>query len=100
MRKFKHGGREDISIHAPREGSDHDGRGRGDGDGEFQSTLPVRGATFDSLLLCWAGSRFQSTLPVRGATWPGFEINSSKEFQSTLPVRGATHQEQTHQKEH
>ena len=35
----------DISIHAPREGSDH--RVRPGGPAEiFQSTLPVRGATF------------------------------------------------------
>ena len=56
---------------------------------EFQSTLPVRGAT-DS----WGNSVsltvFQSTLPVRGATYccPGHA--GSWVFQSTLPVRGAT----------
>ena len=58
---------QEISIHAPRTGSDFR-------DGEvlsaeqlFQSTLPARGAT----AICWTslwGWIFQSTLPARGAT--------------------------------
>ena len=57
----------------------------------FQSTLPVRGAT------TWTGEGqlayqiFQSTLPVRGATMtipPSPWLPTA--FQSTLPVRGAT----------
>ena len=62
----------EISIHAPREGSDLAGRDVDCPVFPFQSTLPVRGATFhtnkeDVALL------FQSTLPVRGATcrWRG-----------------------------
>ena len=35
----------EISIHAPRKGSDHTGRASGAGPQGFQSTLPVRGAT-------------------------------------------------------
>ena len=35
----------DISIHAPREGSDWGVTGTSVFDAEFQSTLPVRGAT-------------------------------------------------------
>ena len=35
----------EISIHAPREGSDHTGPARAFGSGKFLSTLPVRGAT-------------------------------------------------------
>ena len=35
-------------------------------------------------------SEFQSTLPVRGATWRLYAENPNAEFQSTLPVRGAT----------
>ena len=56
---------------------------------EFQSTLPVRGAT----AVHFHHSHFfgfQSTLPVRGATgWCGATVSEAK-FQSTLPVRGAT----------
>ena len=57
----------EISIHAPRAGSD-----------------------FYRRLVLVAGNIFQSTLPVRGATWMGNEDCYAKAFQSTLPVRGAT----------
>ena len=101
-----------ISIHAPREGSDHEiwwcrrtahdfnprsPRGERRVSGllynitlEFQSTLPARGATagrtcFDRAPL------FQSTLPARGATCNCHVVTSgSIRFQSTLPARGAT----------
>ena len=55
----------------------------------FQSTLPLRGATF---ILCRmiVGSIFQSTLPLRGATGRKKEHFSYFPFQSTLPLRGAT----------
>ena len=59
--------RDNISIHAPREGSDICDFTALPFEDEFQSTLPVRGATKTSL----RGNRpqgFQSTLPVRGAT--------------------------------
>ena len=79
---------------------------------KFQSTLPVRGATFLRIISSHL-RLFQSTLPVRGATLtscgtlaPPFDFNphspcgerpetalyksQGKEFQSTLPVRGAT----------
>ena len=56
-----------ISIHAPREGSDLLKLQRQVRKLEFQSTLPVKGATlpdsFNNELL-----QFQSTLPVKGAT--------------------------------
>ena len=78
----------------------------------FQSTLPVRGATF-SWRQTYSSCLFQSTLPVRGATRAvGGEIGRFRDFnprspcgerlgsiynprgryafQSTLPVRGAT----------
>ena len=100
-----------ISIHAPRTGSDASllrfcrsswhfnprspyGERRAQSGmmvnaPEFQSTLPVRGATQIA-----AGRRplgqFQSTLPVRGATGHVREFTFNNEFQSTLPVRGAT----------
>ena len=58
---------------------------------EFQSTLPVRGATLDSVFVAVRLSRFQSTLPVRGATFmPRKGVKPMSQFQSTLPVRGAT----------
>ena len=56
-----------ISIHAPRAGSDL------------------------TLFVQWCmGKKFQSTLPVRGATPVRRPLRSRSEFQSTLPVRGAT----------
>ena len=84
-----------ISIHAPLTGSDATGRkfrySRPDFNPrspygerlmritpkvtvkEFQSTLPLRGATyFPVLRLLWTG--FQSTLPLRGATPPGSNV--------------------------
>ena len=41
-------------------------------------------------------TRFQSTRPVRGATFRVQEILSRNTFQSTRPVRGATHTAQRH----
>ena len=102
-----------ISIHAPREGSDHAGDRKSiqlhrfqstlpvrgatsigvyvDHLSLFQSTLPVRGATADGIVITDSAAEFQSTLPVRGATADGIVItDSAAEFQSTLPVRGAT----------
>ena len=58
---------DEISIHAPRAGGDPDNI-KGTLDGMvFQSTPPVRGATYNKspLLRAWG---FQSTPPVRGAT--------------------------------
>ena len=58
--------RTEISIHAPRTGSDH-------------QRPPAAG-----------GRRFQSTLPARGATGVRGQGTSGRGFQSTLPARGAT----------
>ncbi len=103
----------DISIHAPRGGSD-DILELVDLDRiVFQSTLPVGGATdvFEPLPIPKAISihaprggsdqtprkslltqQFQSTLPVGGATVRRTKIKPyKKEFQSTLPVGGATY---------
>ena len=79
---------------------------------EFQSTLPVRGATGSEsivdkrmvisihapregsdLIACVAHDglhQFQYTLPVRGATPTTVTLRRRFSFQSTLPVRGAT----------
>ena len=100
-----------ISIHAPREGSDSTTDFKSWRGGIFQSTLPVRGATYISFLSVHQFG-FQSTLPVRGATDGaeggegsgnisihapregsdpnGLKITTMLGFQSTLPVRGAT----------
>ena len=56
-----------ISIHAPREGSDHSSSER-----------------------CFAIKLFLSTLPARGATQYVARYIVKKQFLSTLPARGAT----------
>ena len=79
----------DISIHAPRTGSDDTVPPFFRFISIFQSTLPARGATMilpeeiDDII-------FQSTLPARGATTTRHSPSSPKSFQSTLPARGAT----------
>ena len=56
----------------------------------FQSTHPVRGATFTHFWPPPGIGIFQSTHPVRGATvYNGF-LDGLIQFQSTHPVRGAT----------
>ena len=103
----------DISIHAPRTGSDFPRKQRLYISMRFQSTLPARGATLSTAppVVCrWI---FQSTLPARGATvcaiillgdnaisihaprtgsdWQRMTRRNIKMvFQSTLPARGAT----------
>ena len=57
-----------ISIHAPRTGSDSDGRCFCTSCIEFQSTLPARGATDRAVGGRVSTMGFQSTLPARGAT--------------------------------
>ena len=56
-----------ISIHAPRVGSDSNPTAMTAERAEFQSTLPVWGATFMPATSA-AAALFQSTLPVWGAT--------------------------------
>ena len=86
-----HGGqRLQISIHAPRAGSDDDGLTFCCTLNQFQSTLPVRGATRYFLTSSDRSPLFQSTLPVRGATATAKMQSAVWLFQSTLPVRGAT----------
>ena len=101
-----------ISIHTPLAGERppcSDGRRNMT---RFQSTLPLRGATYcpesrwecgsDSnphspcgerpqLLLDWRSTMlFQSTLPLREVTLPAHHLVHGLEFQSTLPLRGVT----------
>ena len=101
-----------ISIHAPREGSDRDNIRKPLADlnfnprsprGErppiptasksampFQSTLPARGATLGVVNKNLSEKLFQSTLPARGATLLDLRVPICDIFQSTLPARGAT----------
>ena len=90
LESLAHNDNDDISIHAPRTGSDITALEAAERLGLFQSTLPARGAT-TSRSLQNASFSFQSTLPARGAT-PGFPASdtSTAPFQSTLPARGAT----------
>ena len=61
---------------------------------QFQSTLPVGGATWlGGTAPWWPG--FQSTLPVGGATSVRPAFAGTGRFQSTLPVGGATAQQRT-----
>ncbi len=83
-------GRWSISIHAPRGGSDYALIWNDFFRDQFQSTLPVWGATFCKIYLCLF-RQFQSTLPVGGATTLVVRDTQLFIFQSTLPVGGATH---------
>ena len=102
----------DISIHAPRAGCDGVCDWRQYYGRRFQSTHPVRGATWvsgknecESWISIHApragcdvvangtelrNAVFQSTHPVRGATKRSISFWSIMVFQSTHPVRGAT----------
>ena len=75
----------DISIHAPREGSDHAAPAAGNKPTGFLSTLPVRGATFTAFVFL-AVLVFLSTLPVRGATdLTGIVVRPFKDFYPRSP---------------
>ena len=56
-----------ISIHAPREGSDHGGR-HADADSDISIHAPREGSDLMAIPFKQAARGFQSTLPVRGAT--------------------------------
>ena len=79
----------EISIHAPRTGSDGCAPEKAKCLSRFQSTLPARGATRQATETR-RSSPFQSTLPARGATRSALGSPENKRFQSTLPARGAT----------
>ena len=101
-----------ISIHAPRTGSDVGSHSAAYSANVFQSTLPARGATSaESVtrrrsrnfnprsphgerplrgIAVAPRSQFQSTLPARGATIVTPAAAAQYQFQSTLPARGAT----------
>ncbi len=78
-----------ISIHTPLAGSDQNLVTSVIAAAKFQSTLPLRGATF-AALAAFRQNQFQSTLPLRGATFAALAAFRQNQFQSTLPLRGAT----------
>ena len=80
----------EVSIHAPRVGSDYADQSDTVLMMAFQSTLPAWGAT-RLKCLCEHKEWFQSTLPAWGATFSTWQATSSlNRFQSTLPAWGAT----------
>ena len=102
-----------ISIHAPRTGSDCVRDGIADAGKHFNPRSP-HGERLDAAGFFWSGRIFQSTLPARGATalngapvdFAASSIHAPRtgsdrscpvhppyrwQFQSTLPARGATH---------
>ena len=81
-----------ISIHAPRAGSDPERLSRARESNEFQSTLPVRGATITDEILDDISSNFNPRSPCGERPFlRAFDSVRSLLFQSTLPVRGATY---------
>ena len=56
----------------------------------FQSTRPMRGATSSETVPKRNTETFQSTRPMRGATATSVRVFSFSKFQSTRPMRGAT----------
>ena len=84
-------GAADISIHAPREGSDATQKRRKAYEAEFQSTLPARGAT-QSRVDPGQDHMISIHAPREGSDLQPFVVFSQEQqFQSTLPARGATH---------
>ena len=80
----------DISIHAPRVGSDTYGSLSIDWPTTFQSTLPVWGATRDGAGGCKGNSYFNPRSPCGERPLRMRFTASAPRFQSTLPVWGAT----------
>ena len=79
----------DISIHAPREGSDDKAAYRPPKPCEFQSTPPARGGDV-GVLLCVVVVLISIHAPTRGATLVAELPSGRRIFQSTPPARGAT----------
>ena len=77
-----------ISIHAPREGSDGSPQAAQAGSPVFLSTLPARGATtFAPNAL--QSSQFLSTLPARGATDASFRLYGRLRISIHAPREGS-----------
>ena len=79
----------DISIHTPLAGSDDGQRLEHDRSDQFQSTLPLRGATHRTRLE--RDSKVISIhTPLAGSDLTRSSHRTFDRFQSTLPLRGAT----------
>ena len=78
-----------ISIHAPREGSDRQAMITGLIPNQFQSTLPVRGATVYNHFHKNTSFLFQSTLPVRGATYGQYDLLIIHQISIHAPREGS-----------
>ena len=77
-----------ISIHTPLAGSDFHQQ-----DGRFKVSISIHTPLAGSDLIpstCIRLTQFQSTLPLRGATGRAYVLPFYNKFQSTLPLRGAT----------
>ena len=79
-----------ISIHAPLTGSDPSDLSDGVCKGAFQSTLPLRGATYNPIKILWEEKHFNPRSPYGERHPTGWRFGNIREFQSTLPLRGAT----------
>ena len=79
-----------VSIHAPRAGSDHNNAPAVRRSYRFQSTLPARGATLRGRVPLEARPGFNPRSPRGERREAGGPSSSSAVFQSTLPARGAT----------
>ena len=79
-----------ISIHAPRTGSDPQGRRPRWSAHHISIHAPRTGSDTAPHQQTRRHPAFQSTLPARGATIPHCCLLPRNGFQSTLPARGAT----------
>ena len=80
-----------ISIHAPRAGRDAVLSTRGRSATTFQSTRPVRGATWEALIEVSKHCEISIHAPRAGRDLKQDKVQTSgPKFQSTRPVRGAT----------
>ncbi len=80
----------DISIHAPRTGSDRAFRNVPNARVIFQSTLPARGATKSRARNKAVAHHFNPRSPHGERPVSIWKPKTRKQFQSTLPARGAT----------
>ena len=90
MEVFSYADTPNISIHAPREGSDCSQTHRHREFLPISIHAPREGSDVGVLFRNREWEIFQSTLPVRGATNEKLRAELEQVFQSTLPVRGAT----------
>ena len=79
-----------ISIHAPRTGSDSANTSPDTSADRFQSTLPARGATPRHNAIAASRSHFNPRSPHGERPPAKIQVSPKHLFQSTLPARGAT----------